>query len=127
FARTLGAMVFEKHYTVDKTLEKSADHWLSVDPPELMEMIAQIRLAETLLGTSEKQVGASEERARAYARRSVVAANDLMKGTVLTHENLTCKRPGTGIQPKFLEELVGKKLNQDVPEDTLLTWEVVEA
>ena len=127
FARALGAILFEKHYTVDKTLGKSADHWLSGDPPELKSMIKQIRLCEEMLGTQYKKVGESEIKARNYARRSIVSAKKLTKGTILSNDHLTFKRPGTGISPKFFKSLIGATVNQDLDEDEIFDWSMIES
>ena len=126
FAYALGATVFEKHYTVDKTLGKSADHWLSVDPPEVSQIIENINLAVTLLGSREKKCTESEERARLYARRSIVTISNISKGDVLTSENLSCKRPGTGISPTILHKIVGRKAAKDILEDQILTMDDIE-
>jgi sialic acid synthase SpsE len=126
-AYVLGARVFERHFTIDKTLKKSADHWLSADPADLKEIIKNINTVRTLMGThTEKQSTPSEERTRKYARRSVAADKDIKAGEVLTTENITCKRPGTGISAKHYKEFLGKKAKVDIPFDTLLTWEIVE-
>jgi sialic acid synthase SpsE len=124
FALMLGANVVEKHYTVDKTLEKSADHWLSVDPSEVREVVSLMKLAYTLLGTTEvKKCTESEERARMYARRSIVSLRLIKKGEVFTEDNIGCKRPGTGISPKHYEQILGTHATQDIPDDIVLTEE----
>lgn len=126
FAYALGATVFEKHYTVDKTLGKSADHWLSVDPPEVNQIIENINLAVTLMGSREKKCTESEERARLYARRSIVTISNISKGDVLTHDNLSCKRPGTGISPTMFHKIVGRTAAKDILEDQILTMDDIE-
>ena len=126
FAYALGATVFEKHYTVDKTLDKSADHWLSVDPPEVSQIIENINLAVTLLGSREKKCTESEERAKLYARRSIVSISDIKKGEMLTDKNLACKRPGTGLSPTMLHKILGRFATRDIPDDQILTMEDVK-
>jgi len=121
-ATTLGAKVIEKHYTVDKTLLKSADHWLSVDPPELKQMVKGIMEAERMMGSSEKRVFKCEDETRKYDKRSIVSATDIEKGTKITRNMLICKRPGTGIEPKFLNIIVGRTAQEDIPEDTIIKW-----
>jgi len=124
FAYMLGATVFERHFTIDKTLDKSADHWLSADVREMSTLIKNVNLARRMLGANNKKIcTASEERAKKYARRSIVALKDIKKGEVLNHENLACKRPGTGIPPKFYKEIIGTKALKNIKEDTLLTLE----
>jgi sialic acid synthase SpsE len=124
-AAALGACVIEKHYTVDKTLPGSPDHHLSVDPPELKAMIAGIRTVERALGKAGKGVEPLEIEAWRYARRSVTSAVAVPKGTVLTRAMLTYKRPGTGISPRFFEQVVGRTARVDIPADTTLTWEML--
>jgi sialic acid synthase SpsE len=126
------AEVLEKHFTVDKTLPDSADHWLSVDPAELKE-ICEMNPGITwkdpevikLGGSSVKQVFECENETRKYDKRSIVSALDIKKGDVITPEMLTYKRPGTGIWPKFHKIVVGKKALIDIPNDSILTWELI--
>ncbi len=120
FAFTMGANVVEKHYTVDKTMGKSADHWLSVDPAEVREIVRLMDLAHTMQGNTIKQCTPSEERARMYARRSVVTVGKIKKGDVFTEENIACKRPGTGISPKHYDAIIGTISHEDVEDDTVL-------
>lgn len=124
-AVALGARMVEKHYTVDKTLKMSADHWLSVDPRELKEMVQAIRHVEAALGTSKKYVIPAEKHTYLYDKRSLVAACDIPKGTVITKEMLTHKRPGTGIRPKYVDVIIGRSAVIDIQSDTTLTWEMI--
>jgi len=126
-AVAMGARVIEKHYTVDKTLKKSADHWLSVDPDELKKMVASIRSVERALGNGKKYVLASEQETYLYDKRSIVSSRAISKGTTITADMLTYKRPGTGIQPKYLDDLVGKIALTDIDEDTTIDWNMVES
>jgi len=121
----LGARVVEKHYTVDKTLKKSADHWLSVDPAELKEIVEAIRDVELALGDSRKYILPVEERTYKYDKRSLVAACDIEKGATITDAMLTHKRPGTGIPTKFSSIVIGRRAAMDIPEDTTITWDMV--
>ncbi|OGC08518.1 hypothetical protein A2230_08380 [candidate division WOR-1 bacterium RIFOXYA2_FULL_36_21] len=118
----LGAKVIEKHFTIDKSLSMSTDHFMSVDPPELKRMVQDIRNAELSKGRADKIPVAAEHDAVSYARRSLVASRDIKKGTVLTREMIVCKRPGTGISPKFLVDALNKKVKLDINEDTVITW-----
>lgn len=120
FAYMLGATVFERHFTIDKTLGKSADHWLSADVPELRQIIAKQKLAATMFGQSKKECTESEERAKKYARRSIVASKNISAGDVFSLNNLTCKRPGTGISPVEMKWIVGKTCLSDIKEDSIL-------
>lgn len=124
-AVALGARVVEKHYTVDKNLPNSPDHHLSVDPPELREMVSAIRQVESALGDPRKYVLPAEHRTYLYDKRSIVSACTIKKGTKITKKMLTHKRPGTGIRPKYLDVVIGRRAAKDIPEDTTLTWDLV--
>jgi N-acetylneuraminate synthase/N,N'-diacetyllegionaminate synthase len=119
-AVAMGAKLIEKHYTIDKSLPDSPDHRLSVDPKELREMIEQIRATEEALGSPVKGPIDSEKEALKFARRSIVANVKIPKGTVITREMITFKRPGTGISPKFFEQVIGKKAKRTIEEDEVI-------
>jgi sialic acid synthase SpsE len=124
-AVALGAAVVEKHYTLDKKLPGSPDHHLSVDPQDLKQMMDSIRAIEKAMGSYEKRVVEAEKPAHSYARRSIVSTVDIPRGTLITREMLTFKRPGTGIYPKMVNLVLGRTVRQDIPEDTVLTWEML--
>ena len=124
-AVALGACMVEKHYTIDKTLPGSPDHYLSVDPPELKAMVAGIRTVEQALGKQRKDVEPLEREAWKYARRSVTSEVAIPKGVTITRSMLTYKRPGTGISPRFFDMVVGRVARVDIPEDTTITWEML--
>jgi len=125
-AYATGARVFEKHFTVDKTLDKSADHWLSADPADLTKIIENINIVRTLLGRYKKRSTESEELARQNARRSVVAIRKIVAGEVLSLDNIDCKRPGTGISAKYFKNILGKKAKVDIGHDALLSHDMIE-
>lgn len=125
-AVALGARSIEKHYTIDKSLPDSPDHSFSLDPAELKEMVGRIRDLEKTLGTFVDGPYPAEEKAFKFARKSLVSTRNIAKGTRVTSEMLTCKRPGTGIYPKELEAVAGRRAKRDIPEDTTLTWEMFE-
>lgn len=124
-AVALGACMIEKHYTIDKKIQGSPDHHLSVDPPEAKAMMEGIRAIEKAFGKSVKGLEPLEKEAFLYARRSVTSARPIAKGAVITRDMLTYKRPGTGISPRFFDLVIGRAAKQDIPEDTTLTWEMV--
>jgi len=113
-AASHGAKMIEKHFTVDKSLPDSTDHFMSVDPNELKQMVADIRSAESAMGIPKKMVVESEKEAHEFARRSIVANTFIPQGTIITSKNITCKRPGTGIAPKYIDFFVGKTANRDI-------------
>lgn len=121
-AVAMGACLIEKHFTIDKNLE-GPDHQASLDPEELKQMIANIRLAELCLGSSEKQPQLSELPVRDVARRSVTLICDKAAGSFLMKEDLAVLRPGTGIHSRDIKYIIGKELMQDLPAGTTLQWQ----
>ena len=124
-AYLLGASVIEKHFTLDKTL-KGNDHYHAMDPQDAKNILEQISFLEQIRGTYDLHCVESEGKARQNARRSIVAKGTIQKGTVLTKELLTYKRPGTGISPSEMESLLGKTAAIEIPDDTILSWDMFE-
>ncbi|MCR5735393.1 MAG: N-acetylneuraminate synthase family protein [Lachnospiraceae bacterium] len=124
-AYNLGAKVIEKHFTLDKTL-KGNDHYHAMDPEDAKRIIAGIEFMDLIRGSSEICCLSTEQTARLNARRSIVSAVDIAKGEEITESMLTYKRPGTGISPDRMPELLGKKALTDIPEDTVLTADMFE-
>jgi len=124
-ACAMGASVIEKHYTVDKTLPESADHWLSVDPEELAELVCMVKDVAILKGSIIKKVFKQENETRKYDKRSIVSKTHIPRDTVITNEMITYKRPGTGIFPRYAPIVIGKKALEDIKEDTIITWEMI--
>jgi N,N'-diacetyllegionaminate synthase len=118
-AVAMGACVIEKHFTLDKNME-GPDHKASLEPAELLAMVESIRHIEIALGDGVKQPVAVEVENQKVVRKSIVAARDIKAGEVLTEENLTTKRPGTGINPMRWEEVLGTKAIRDFGEDELI-------
>ena len=96
------------------------DHAASLEPGELKAMIGAIRNIETALGDGIKRPSASEIKNKVVARKSIVAARKINKGATLTEENLTVKRPGSGISPMQWDNVIGKKASRDFEEDELI-------
>ena len=119
-AVALGATIIEKHFTLDKTLP-GPDHKASLEPEELKAMVMAIRNIEKAVGGSGlKEVSASEAKNKPIARKSIVASNSIKKGDLLTEENITVKRPGTGISPMQWDDVIGKTAKKDFEEDDLI-------
>ena len=119
-AVALGATVIEKHFTLDKTLP-GPDHKASLEPEELKAMVMAIRNIEKAIGGSGlKKVSKSEAKNKAIARKSIVATKTIKKGDLFSAENLTVKRPGTGISPMQWDEVIGKIAKKDFEEDDLI-------
>jgi N,N'-diacetyllegionaminate synthase len=121
-----GARVIEKHYTFDKTLPLSADHWLSLDETQLKQLVDDVRILEKAVGVGKKVRLECEMPAFQFARRSVVASTGISKGTVFSTDNLGLKRPGTGLPPEFIDRFIGRRAATDIDVDTLLSMEHVE-
>lgn len=124
-AVALGAVVIEKHFTLDKNLP-GPDHKASLDPEELKEMIKWIRLIEKALGDGIKRPILEEEEIKTVARRSIVAKVNIPKGTIITEGMITFKRPGTGLPPKYYKEIIGKRAKRNIKADELISWWDVE-
>ncbi len=118
-AVALGAKVIEKHFTLDKKME-GPDHKASLAPNELKAMVNAIRNIELALGTGHKSITESERKNIEAARKSIVASRQIKKGELFTEENLTIKRPGTGISPMKWDEVIGQIAKRDFLEDQLI-------
>ncbi|MDE6396164.1 MAG: N-acetylneuraminate synthase [Muribaculaceae bacterium] len=115
-AVALGAKVIEKHFTLDRTLP-GPDHRASLEPDELAEMVRNIRQVEAALGTPDKRPTEAERPNIAVARRSIVAARAIEKGEPFTAENLTVKRPATGLSPMRWTDLIGRTADRPYAPD----------
>lgn len=111
-AVALGAEIIEKHFTYDKNAA-GPDHRASADPAEFAAMVRGIRSTEAALGSPLKHVTDSERPNVAIARKSIVASRHIAKGELLTPENITTKRPGTGISPMRWHEVTGTRAVTD--------------
>ena len=120
-----GARIIEKHFTFDKTLSGN-DHYHAMDAADLRRFTENISILQQAAGATEKAPLASEEVARANARRSIVLARTVRAGEPLAEAALTCKRPGTGISPLDWDRVVGRRPRCDLGEDHVLTWEDLE-
>lgn len=119
-ATALGAIVIEKHFTLDKSMP-GPDHVASLDPHELADLVKGVRHVAMALGSALKKVTPSEKKNIAAARKSIVAARKIHKGETLSEENLMVKRPGNGITPMRWDEIIGKSASKDFNPDDLIT------
>ena len=119
-----GAEVIEKHFTLNKNLIGN-DHYHAGDPEDFAKAIRNFELITRISGQDKKEVLPCELVPRREARRSLVMKRDMKQGEVLTEKDVISKRPGTGISPKYMDIVIGRKLRCDVAEDTVLTWEMV--
>jgi len=118
-AVALGAKVIEKHFTLDRRMS-GPDHKASLEPAELNAMVKSIRNIEQALGSSKKEPSPGEKRNMAAARKSIVAACQIFKGELFTEDNLTVKRPGTGICPFRWDDIIGTFASRDYLTDELI-------
>ena len=118
-AVAMGATVIEKHFTLDRTLP-GPDHKASLEPAELKTMVSSIRNIELALGDGVKQLAPSEAKNILVARKSIIASKDIQIGEIFSTENLTVKRPGTGISPMRWDEVIGLTANRNYAPDELI-------
>lgn len=118
-AVALGARIIEKHFTIDRNLQ-GPDHKASLEPHELKDMVCCIRNTEKALGSGEKVVTDSEKENMAIARKSIVALKPIKIGEVFTEDNLTVKRPGTGISPMRWNEVLGRASDRNYDVDEMI-------
>jgi sialic acid synthase SpsE len=121
----LGMELLEKHITLDRGME-GPDHAFAIEPGELRALVRGVRDVEAAMGNGRLEGPAPEEaEMHRLARRSVVAARAIPAGAVIGREDLTVKRPGFGIAPKHLDDVVGRTARADIEPDDILTWDMV--
>ena len=118
-AVALGATVIEKHFTLDRNM-LGPDHKASLEPAELKDMVVAIRNIELALGDGIKRLTPSEARNKPVARKSLVASQAIKAGEAFSAQNITTKRPGTGISPMRWDEVIGRTAPQDFAPDELI-------
>jgi len=123
-AYLFGAEIIEKHFTLDKTLPGN-DHYHAGDPVDFAKAVENFKLINKIIGSGERKVQECELIPRREARRSLVLTRDIKAGEILTASDLMAKRPGTGIPPKDIDIVIGRKAGTDLSEDTVLTWDMV--
>ncbi len=121
-AVAMGAKIIEKHFTMDRSLP-GPDHKASLEPDELTEMVKMIRNVEKALGNGLKEPSASERKNIIIARKSIHILSDLPKGHIIDASDLIMMRPGDGISPMLLNNVIGMKLNVDIKAGSKLNWE----
>jgi len=121
-AVAMGAKIIEKHFTLNKNLP-GPDHKASLEPNELQEMVKVIRDVKKALGSDIKKPTKSEEKIKKFVRKSIIAKVDIPRDTKILRDMLIIKRPGTGIAPKFLNEVINKAAKKNIKKDQLITRE----
>ncbi len=122
-AVALGSCVLEKHITLDRQMP-GPDHRASLEPRELKSLVRGVRIVESSLGSGKKVPSEGEARTAEIARRSLVAARDIPEGAVLTEELVTSRRPGTGLSPAMLSDLIGRTTKVPVLEGHMLNLDM---
>ncbi|MGI6285519.1 pseudaminic acid synthase [Neomoorella humiferrea] len=122
-AVALGACIVEKHFTLSRDIP-GPDSTFSLEPHEFKAMVEAIRTAEKALGKVHYGVSEREARSR-FFRRSLFVVKDMKAGQVFTEENVRSIRPGHGLHPRYLKEVLGRRATQDIPAGTPLTWSMV--
>lgn len=121
----LGAVFVEKHFTLDKSL-KGNDHYHSMDPQDAQKIKKGMEFIKVIRGDSFKKCLDSEAVSRLNARRSIVADVDIMEGSIITREMITFKRPGTGISPANVDNVIGRKAKVNIKRDTILQYDMFD-
>lgn len=124
-AAALGAVMIEKHFTLDCGM-KGPDHKASLEPDEFAAMVRGIRCIEQALGDGTKTATPSEKKNIPAVRKSIVASRPILKGELLTEENLTVKRPGTGVSPMRWYEVLGTRALRNYRKDELIHFPDLE-
>lgn len=122
-AVALGACIVEKHFTLSRDIP-GPDSAFSLEPQEFKAMVEAIRVAEKALGKVSYEVGEREAASRVF-RRSLFVVKDMKAGEVFTHENVRSIRPGYGLPPKFLKEVLGRRAACDIKAGTPLEWRMI--
>ncbi len=120
----LGAQVIEKHYTWNKTLPGN-DHYHAMDFRDLQALMEKFKFVKKVIGNVSKHYLPSEVPSRKYARRSLVAARDIPESKIIEPNDVTWKRPGTGIPPSMLERVIGGRAIKNIQEDEILTFDKI--
>lgn len=124
-AATMGACVIEKHFTLDRTLP-GPDHKASLEPRELTAMVKAVRDVELARGNGIKGPTEEEEAIKRVARRSIVAKCDISAEKSLAGDDLTIKRPGTGIEPRYFDSILQMRARVPIQKDQVIQWDMIE-
>lgn len=121
----LGAVIIEKHITLSRKMD-GGDHKASLVPDEFKELIDKIRKIEMALGDGIKRCMSSEENVRDVARKSIMTIRKINKGQTLQEKDIAIKRPGTGIQPIYMSQIIGATAIKDISSNCQLQWSQIE-
>lgn len=121
-AAAMGAQMLEKHFTYDKHAD-GPDHMHSADPQEMRAIVEAVREFEIMRGSGIKMPAKAEAGTRINNRKSIVLCSDVKAGEPISAQAVDVKRPGYGIQPKYLEQIIGRRAARDLQKEDILTWE----
>jgi len=120
-----GARIIEKHFTIDNNYSEFRDHQLALDPAGMKRLIESIKMVSNLLGSKSLELSEDEKKAIPDSRRSIVAKQNLVAGTVIKIENLDWVRPANGLFPGNENLILGKKLKKDIKIGELITSDLL--
>lgn len=123
-ATALGAVMIEKHFTLDHAM-KLPDHQASLDPEQFRRLAERVRLVPQALGNGVKRILPTEVKWRAASRKSLFSLNAIPAGAVIRPEDVTIRRPADGIHPHHLDLILGRTATRDIPANTLISWDMV--
>lgn len=123
-ATALGAVLIEKHITLDRH-DGAVDSAFSLEPDELVQLVKSVQNSWEILGKITYGGSKSEEKSKIY-RRSIYTNTTIKKGDIFSTENLSVVRPGLGLAPKHLSDIIGKKSISEIPKNTALSWQQIE-
>jgi len=124
-AVALGGVVIEKHFTIDRKIS-GVDNYFSLEPQMFKDMVNGAEAIRMALGESTKKPTESEKESRKLQRRSLVSKTEIPQGAQIKGDMLVIKRPGTGIYPKFLNDVLDKKAKTHIKKDVVITWDMIE-
>jgi pseudaminic acid synthase len=123
-AVALGAKVIEKHFTLSRKIE-TPDSFFSIEPDELKELVKNVRVAEKSIGKIHYGLTEKEKQSKVF-RRSLFAVKDIKKDEKFTEENVKSIRPGYGLHPKYLQDVLGREAIEDIKKGTPLDWNLIK-
>lgn len=123
-AVALGARMVEKHFTLSRRKFKTPDSFFSIEPKELKELVTNIRIAEKALGKVYYGLTKEERKSKIF-RRSLFVVEDVKKGQIFTEDIVRSIRPGKGLPPKFVKQVIGRKATRDIKKGTPLRWDLI--
>lgn len=124
-AVALGASVIEKHFTLDSS-KMGWDNGMAMEPDQFKQLVKSCQSVNCAIGSEERVVSEEEMKQRINMRRSIVAKNDLLKGHIIEESDLDAKRPGNGLPPEMIDQLIGKTIIHNVEKDTVIKAEDIE-